>query len=327
MESPQDNDICLRISQVRLELSGPRGKARFAKQLGISASTYDYYESSRVPPAGVLIRISEVAGVDLHWLLTGQAGGISANHPAIQRAAALLADQPDAAGPLAAFVELLSEMHQVFPAEQGDASPPAIAPPLEMPVEPEAENLPLGSAALIPILGRSAAGVPQYWSKDQGAGVTELAELIDRYARREVQSVQPAEVSDGGQETIAQIVTVQADPTAGPVQFVRADQIKGRYPDAFALQIDGNSMSPEIRHGDLVVLSPSAPAADGRAAVVQLAGQIGVTCKLYRRSGDDVHLVPISEDLGPVTVGAAEVVWSLRVLARVRPGVSGAQRA
>ena len=30
--------------------------------------------------------------------------------------------------------------------------------------------------------------------------------------------------------------------------------MKARYGDAFAVRIDGESMSPEIRHGDLVVL-------------------------------------------------------------------------
>jgi SOS-response transcriptional repressor LexA len=79
-------------------------------------------------------------------------------------------------------------------------------------------------------------------------------------------------------------------------------------------------MEPEYRHGDLVVLSPSQPAVDGRAAVVQLAGQIGVTCKLFRRAGDRVHLVAINERYPPTAHAADELLWALRVLGRVRSG-------
>jgi len=43
-----------------MEYAGTRGKASFAREIGISPSTYDYYENSRVPPADVLVRISEL---------------------------------------------------------------------------------------------------------------------------------------------------------------------------------------------------------------------------------------------------------------------------
>ncbi len=104
-------EICRRVEQVRRELHGDRGKVRFAKQLGISPSTYNYYESSRIPPAEILVRISEAGGVDLRWLLTGaeSSPAVPAGHPAIGRIAKLLGDNPDAAGPLMAFVEILAE--------------------------------------------------------------------------------------------------------------------------------------------------------------------------------------------------------------------------
>jgi SOS-response transcriptional repressor LexA len=79
-------------------------------------------------------------------------------------------------------------------------------------------------------------------------------------------------------------------------------------------------MAPEIRHGDVVICSPSVPAADGAAAVVQLKGQIGVTCKLFRRAGQTVHLVPINEQYAPQAFSARRMVWAQKVLARVRPG-------
>jgi SOS-response transcriptional repressor LexA len=51
---------------------------------------------------------------------------------------------------------------------------------------------------------------------------------------------------------------------------------------------------------------------------VQLAGQIGVTCKLFRREGDTVHLVPINEQLSPQSFASDQLVWALRVFVRVR---------
>ena len=56
-----------------------------------------------------------------------------------------------------------------------------------------------------------------------------------------------------------------------------------KYDVVFAVRIDGASMAPEILHGDVVILSPSCPAEQGKPAVVQLADKIGVTCKLFRR--------------------------------------------
>jgi phage repressor protein C with HTH and peptisase S24 domain len=315
--SSTDKDICRRIARLRLELAGPRGKSSFARQLGISGSTYDYYEASRVPPAGILVKIADLAGVDLRWLLTGEASepGVSASHPAIQRAAKLLDQSPDAAGPLAAFVDLLAEVHE-FPgmagAETVDPQPPS---PVQQALPTGGELS--GETSLIPVLGRSAAGVPQFWSGCDDGGATHLADLIDQHAGRPIQTVQAAALD--GDEAV-QIVTLREVGEDGIAQFLRADAIAASHPDAFALRIDGDSMSPEILHGDLVVLSPSAPALDGRPAVVQLADQIGVTCKLYRRDGQTVHLVAINEQIPPVTVRAEAVVWAFRLLSHVRPG-------
>ncbi|MHC4563083.1 MAG: XRE family transcriptional regulator [Planctomycetota bacterium] len=332
-------NVCERIARIRSEVTGPRGKAKFAKQLGISPSTYDYYESSRIPPASILLRIAEVGGVGIQWLLTGQAESglvVDAGHPVLRRAAALLADAPNAAAPLAAFVDLLAQT-QAFP--QADQAGQSDQPPLADPAlaatrgdstegdaggsvsegaAPAAASFDEAGAGWIPVLGRTAAGVPHFWAEGEQADVTELGDLIDHHAAQCNRYTSAAVISAPEGPGPAQIITVRDDQEETG-QFICAESIKARHPDAFALQVDGNSMSPDIRHGDFVVLSPSVAAADGGAAVVQLAGQIGVTCKLYRRSGDDIHLVPLHDDLTLTTVCAAEVIWALRVLARVRP--------
>jgi len=340
MAKPAKSHICHRIAQIRLELTGPRGKASFAKKLGLSPSTYDYYESSRVPPAELLVKIAERSGVDLYWLLTGKpapGGGVSSAHPLVHRVAKLLADCPDAAAPLAAFLEILSGMAK-FPSAAEQVGKPAIAPAAAWAgVEPATSGLPMelpaGRAATapgggappapeewIPILGRSAAGVAHFWREDDPRGVTMLDELVRRYCRHPDRAVRVAGWSEHGRrETMVQLIAVPAAGHGGPAEFVCAADIKARHEDAFALRVDGDSMAPDIRHGDIVVLSPSATAQDGRPAVVQLAGQIGVTCKLYRSSGDQVHLISINEQFAPQSFPASQVQWALAVLARVRP--------
>jgi len=255
--------------------------------------------------------------VDLRWLLTGEASdpSVAGDHPAVARVAALLADHPDAAGPLTAFLDLLC----------GTMTWPEKAPATETPAPVGAPaRSPAARAALpdwIPVLGRSAAGVPRFWSDaEDGRGVTRLDDLVARHAGRAPDRRRPARAAEDGAagESVAQLITLREPDETHVAEFVVAAGLKARHPDAFAVRIDGDSMAPEIRHGDLVVCSPSASAAEGRPAVVQLDGQIGVTCKLVRRDGDTVHLVPVNEQFAPQAFPADRLVWALRVLARIR---------
>ncbi|MFW6132360.1 MAG: S24 family peptidase [Planctomycetota bacterium] len=321
--------ICRRIAKIREEVAGQRGRSAFARTLGVPPSTYQNYETSRVPPADVLVRIADTAGVDLRWLLTGEAASapsVPRDHPVLQRAAQLLSDSPDAARPLTAFLDLLSGA-MAFPDSGGaPAEPPEPVGPSEPQAPaPSACDQPATDAdapqgAWIPILGRSAAGVPHFWADAEDArGVTLLTDLIDRHAARSA-AARPAAMTGLTEpsDPHAQIITLAA-PADNVAEFLAAPALKSRHPDAFALRIDGQSMVPDIRHGDIVVLSCAAEATDGRPAVVQLSRQIGVTCKLYRRAGDAVHLIPVNEAFRPETFPADSVVWALRVLARVRP--------
>ncbi len=310
-----------------MEVAGPRGKSAFAKQLGLSPSTYEYYESSRVPSADILIRIADITGVDIRWLLRGEViegGSILESHPAIQRAGAMLAKHPDAAGALSAFVDLLAESLK-FPQKDSPATAPEqIDTDTADSTDADAgiRLSVLNRGQLVPILGRSAAGVPHFWkSGDQAQSVTELAELIDRHVERESRQVcfGQAVGEEMPPEAAVEIVSLASPDEQGQCEYISAGQIKSKYPDAFAVRIDGESMAPDIRHGDLVLVSPSSLAVDGQPAVIQLANQIGVTCKLCRIEADTVHLIPVNEAFAPQTFSADKLQWALRVLARVRP--------
>jgi len=440
------DEMCSRIAALRQEMEGVRGKAAFAKRLGLSASTYDNYENGRAVPADVLVRIAEVSGVDLRWLITGQSpeSAVAASHPVIQRAAAMLSRSPRAAEPLAAFVDLLSAA-MAFPVkksaesstlgpgtpdpgmprsgglsqsgrdshgrEQGGrvwsplssvspmvppgaaasspitASPPAS--PVVFPTSPAvaaavaeiqaafqgqvaqsrwaaenrgpAENrgssdalsddradvqsgVPAGGRVFalsgrqgregwIPVLGRSAAGVASFWEAGESAGVTQLGALIARHVgevslqdatrlgvrhQRVRVELADAVAGEGGPADDVRIVSLRT-PDGDVAEFVESPSFTARYADAFALRIDGLSMHPDISHGDVVLLSPSMEAVDGKAAVVQLADQIGVTCKLWRREGGKVHLIPVNDQMPPQTFPVSAVVWALRVLAKIKP--------
>ena len=316
MEDSRKKEISARIRKIRTDVFGPRGKSSFARKLGLSPSTYDYYESNRIPPADVLADIAELADVDLRWLITGKEPEppLPASHPTIRRAAALLAERPEAADALGAFLDILAASTQFPPKEK---APRGAGARPDVPADQDLQR-----EAWIPILGRSAAGVPQFWSDSQeAAGTTKLRELIDRHAQRAPSAVRSAQTALAHDlpETAVQIITLsEAEPGDVP-EFVSAPHLKSRWPNAFAVRIDGESMTPDIRHGDLVVLSPSVPAVDGRPAVVQLIDQIGVTCKLYHRQGQKTHLVPINEHFDPRSFPTGEVVWALRVLAGIRP--------
>lgn len=326
MAKEASSDICIRISRLREETFGPRGKSKFARVLGLSPSTYDYYENSRTPPAEILIRIAEVTGVDLQWLLTGREAEtklVSQDHPVLRRAAALLADCSDAAAPLEAFIELLLDTRK-FPAKPRAAKPapaePKAATPRHTPAPPEPTEAQPGRDGWIPILGRTAAGVARFWGRDADtSGLTTLSDLMARHESWRTRSVQDAAVAESDRlpSKAVQVVTLSAPDENDVAEFVAAEPIKRAHPDAFVLRIDGDSMAPQVEHGDLVVLSPSEPALDGQAAVIQLAGQIGVTCKLYRTAGARVHLVPANGDYEIATVPTEDVEWALRVLARV----------
>jgi transcriptional regulator with XRE-family HTH domain len=66
--------ICERLKQVRVQVSGPRGQSHFAAMLHLSPSTYNYYEKGRIPPVDVLDRASRMTEVPLLWLIRGEPG-------------------------------------------------------------------------------------------------------------------------------------------------------------------------------------------------------------------------------------------------------------
>ncbi len=182
----------------------------------------------------------------------------------------------------------------------------------------------------VPVLGRTAAGIVHFWDKSKlprpEQAVTQLDELVKKYVGKSIVASSGGRVSvdlqvkpvlRGLKRREANLVQISSDESNGVVEFVECEELFQLYPDSFGLRIDGDSMSPRIKDGDVLIASPSVGASQGQIAIVKLVGQIGVTCKLIRITEEGVHLIPINESYRPTVVAQKELLWSLAVLCHV----------
>jgi SOS-response transcriptional repressor LexA len=319
MMDHNEKDVIGRIVTLRKDYAGQRGKKKFAVQLGISPSTYSYYEKDRVPPIPILLKICQLCNVNVNWLLTGNNGQEKEDHcqqtgqnnHIISKVNKVLEKQPAASDAISAFLNLLDEKSNF---EQVRNLRPSA----------KAEN------GWIPVLGRTAAGVPGLWNNAIGTDSkiieTQLEELVQKHIKASIVKSIIADISIDSQALpiIQALNNAQASliQTAGQddeiVQFVDCPQIHKLLPDCFALQIDGDSMSPRINDGDIAIVSPSIAAGAALPAIVRISGAIGVTCKLIRNEDESVHLVPINEKYDAKIIKRKDLLWALAVICHIR---------
>ncbi len=324
MEIFDVNAIIERIRLVREQFTGKRGKSRFAHSLAISPSTYNYYEKNRIPPIEILIKICNVTGTDLEWLLTGKkaentskTNGINpletSNHTLMRKISAILASSPELAEPISAFTDILSQKKGI-----------------EKHLSQSREQYKKDRPAWIPVLGRTAAGLVHFWQQqiipESRQAVTELDELVKKYTGKKILGFKDGTISidlqaeaviDGLKRSGANLVQISSIQSDDIVEFVQCEQIHQLFNDSFALRVDGDSMSPRINDGDIIIVSPSVPAAQGQIGVVHVRNQIGVTCKLIRMADKNVHLIPINEKYETKIVNKSDLLWALAVLCHI----------
>lgn len=81
-------------------------------------------------------------------------------------------------------------------------------------------------------------------------------------------------------------------------------------PHAFGLRVEGDSMAPDFKAGDYVVVDPDAPVEPGDIVVAKLDREEAATLKKYRSRGEDAaghpvfELVPLNDDYPTLTVDA-----------------------
>ena len=68
----------------------------------------------------------------------------------------------------------------------------------------------------------------------------------------------------------------------------------------FAIYATGDSMVPEIKHGDLILIDPTVEPQDGDTIIAIVEGQI--TCRIIRSTNQQLLLMPANSDLNPTVV-------------------------
>ena len=85
-------------------------------------------------------------------------------------------------------------------------------------------------------------------------------------------------------------------------------------PNAYALEISGDSMEPVFRDGDLVIVSPNAPVRRGDRVVVRTATGEVMAKQLARRSARRVDLRSLNPEHPDYSFNLTDVVWIHRII-------------
>lgn len=91
--------------------------------------------------------------------------------------------------------------------------------------------------------------------------------------------------------------------------------------DAFAAYVDGDSMLPEYRAGDVVVFSPAADVADGSDCFVRLEESHETTFKrvYFEDGGGRIRLQPLNPRFAPRTLDREAIAGLYRAVWRMSP--------
>lgn len=299
--------LAQRIRELRRRFFGPRGKGEFARRLGTTPERYERFERGEIPPGDVLVRMCELTGEDLQWLLTGIAsrgtvvisGTRTRHQELLTRLARLLEEQPALAAPIEAFVALLTR-----------APGKRAAPPPELPSPAVGE--------LIQIF--EPEELPRRWhAGGEGDGVAllppppSLAEA-DVAGRQPAGLTEPATEYDPGGVRAVELLTVAAGGGRSR-HYLRSAGMVRCFPRMFGVRVVDDTMSPMFLGGDVVLTALEAGAQVGRPALCRTEG--GVICRIWL--GEDeagVHLGRLAD--GEIErIERAGVCWSLEVLYRV----------
>ena len=85
-------------------------------------------------------------------------------------------------------------------------------------------------------------------------------------------------------------------------------------PNAYALEISGDSMEPVFRDGDVIIVSPSAPVRRGDRVVVRTRGGEVMAKELMRQSAKRVELASLNPAHPNYSFGLDELTWMHRIV-------------
>jgi len=87
-------------------------------------------------------------------------------------------------------------------------------------------------------------------------------------------------------------------------------------PNAFALIVEGNSMSPRINSGDIVIISPNTPIDSRCIAAITIRNEEHTLKRVIFLEDGKVLLQPENEKFDPLVIGKDEVKFIGRVIER-----------
>ena len=85
-------------------------------------------------------------------------------------------------------------------------------------------------------------------------------------------------------------------------------------PNAYALEISGESMEPVFRDGDLIIVSPNAPVRRGDRVVVRTTRGEVMAKELLRRSARRIELASLNPAHPSYSFDLSEVTWMHRIV-------------
>lgn len=307
-----------RLPDLRRRHFGPRGKGEFARRLNLSEDEYDKLERGHVPPGELVVRICEVTGEDLQWLLTGVAargtmvisGARGRHQTLLTDIAALLEARPEFASPIEAFVDLLRR--EPSPRDPRDALPRS------------GRLIPLlaGPAARALTLTRPSAHEAALASRDPGAvglhldRAPDAAELSVKHCGR----LLPLSITDHSASAVACSILAGRSASGDEREFLDQPDLAEAFPDMFGVWISEPDMAPMFNAGDAALVTPGVPARVGRPALCGLSAREEVRCRMWLGT-DQTGRVQLGRlgDGARENLAADELSWSLEVLYRLIP--------
>lgn len=292
-----------RIRELRRRHFGAQGRARFAAALAVSDADVERFERGVIPAGELLVRMCELTGEDLQWLLTGQAarstmviaGARTRHSDLLARIAETLDRNPATAAPIQAFVELL------------DAAPGARLATHASAASAESES---SDRPLLPIL--DLCELPDSWNGPDGLPGGALVPRENEATVRSETRVCICEPDADAPVGNASIVTLRDGTRA----YLRASDLLVWLPDLVAVAWRDDSMRPMFASGDALLVSPSAPPRVGLPALCRRRDG-AATCRIWL--GDSREAVELGRlgDGGRETIPSSELSWAAEVLYRV----------
>lgn len=286
-----------RIREIRQRHFGRTGRTRFAEQLGVSTHDVERFERGQLPDGELLVRICEITGEDLQWLLTGVAarqavvisGARQRHRDLLTRLAAVLDEQPKLAAPVEAFLDLLlAEGHP----------PPGSRAPLPAPQMDE----------LLPIYGLRE--LPEQRAAGRQSLVPRDESLADASLRSELTVYEPE--LDGARHSLRGARLLALDADSG--EWIHSGELAGYFPDGFGVRLDDASMAPMFPAGAVVLAAPEADPKAGRPALVRAREPEANACRIWLSAdAESVQLARL--DTGETETHAADsILWSCEVI-------------